>query len=50
MEEGGPQVVIAGFGFDPEEHKDAVFYKGDRMGEAHPVDFVANDRKPGRIS
>lgn len=23
-----------------------VFYKGERMGEARPVDFVANDRKP----
>jgi putative transposase len=27
-----------------------VYYKGDRMGEAHAVDFVANDRKPGRPS
>lgn len=23
-----------------------VFYKGERMGEARPVDFTANDRKP----
>lgn len=23
-----------------------VFYKGERMGEARPVDFLANDRKP----
>jgi len=23
-----------------------VYYKGERMGEAHPVDFTANDRKP----
>jgi putative transposase len=23
-----------------------VFYKGERMGEAKPVDFLANDRKP----
>jgi putative transposase len=23
-----------------------VFFKGERMGEAKPVDFVANDRKP----
>lgn len=23
-----------------------VFYKGQRMGEARPVDFLANDRKP----
>ena len=23
-----------------------VFYKGERMGEAHPVDLQANDRKP----
>ncbi|MDQ3037935.1 MAG: DDE-type integrase/transposase/recombinase [Myxococcota bacterium] len=23
-----------------------VFYKGDRMGDARPVDLVANDRKP----
>ena len=21
-----------------------VYYKGERMGEAHPVDFVGNDR------
>lgn len=25
-----------------------VFFKGDRMGEARPVDFLANDRKPTR--
>jgi hypothetical protein len=23
-----------------------VFYKGDRMGEARPLDAIANDRKP----
>jgi hypothetical protein len=23
-----------------------VYFKGERMGEARPVDFVANDRKP----
>lgn len=23
-----------------------VYYKGERMGEARPVDFIANDRKP----
>ena len=23
-----------------------VYYKGERMGEARPVDFHANDRKP----
>ena len=23
-----------------------VYYKGERMGEARPVDFVGNDRKP----
>ena len=23
-----------------------VFYKGDRMGEARPLDRIANDRKP----
>jgi len=23
-----------------------VYYKGERMGEARPVDFTANDRKP----
>ena len=23
-----------------------VYFKGDRMGEAHPVDLVANDRRP----
>ena len=27
-----------------------VYYKGDRMGQAHPVDMLANDRKPGRKS
>ena len=27
----------------------AVYYKGERMGRAHPVDFVANDR-PARQS
>jgi transposase InsO family protein len=25
-----------------------VYYKGDRMGEARPVDFIANDRPPSR--
>ncbi len=25
-----------------------VYYKGERMGEARPVDYVANDRKPQR--
>ena len=25
-----------------------VYYKGERMGQAHPVDFTANDRKPTR--
>ena len=25
-----------------------VYFKGERMGEARPVDFVANDRKPIR--
>ena len=25
-----------------------VFYKGDRMGEAKPVDLIANDRAPRR--
>lgn len=25
-----------------------VYYKGERMGEARPVDFVGNDRKPKR--
>lgn len=25
-----------------------VFYKGERMGQAHPVDFQANDRAPKR--
>ena len=23
-----------------------VYYKGERMGEARPLDFIANDRKP----
>ena len=23
-----------------------VYYKGERMGQARPVDFLANDRKP----
>ncbi len=28
-----------------------VYYKGERMGRAHQVDFQANDRKPkGRTS
>jgi hypothetical protein len=27
-----------------------VYYKGQRMGEARPVDFVANDRKPSKKS
>lgn len=27
-----------------------VYYKGERMGEARPVDFVANDRKPSKKS
>jgi putative transposase len=25
-----------------------VYYKGERMGEARPVDFIANDRKPAK--
>lgn len=25
-----------------------VYYKGERMGQAHPVDFVANDRRPSK--
>jgi hypothetical protein len=25
-----------------------VYFKGERMGEARPVDFVGNDRKPSR--
>jgi transposase InsO family protein len=25
-----------------------VYYKGERMGEARPVDFIANDRKPSK--
>jgi putative transposase len=27
-----------------------VYFKGERMGEARPVDFIANDRKPSRKS
>jgi putative transposase len=27
-----------------------VYYKSERMGEARPVDFVANDRKPSKKS
>jgi putative transposase len=27
-----------------------VYFKGERMGEARPVDFVANDRKPSKKS
>jgi putative transposase len=27
-----------------------VYYKGERMGEAWPVDFVGNDRKPSKKS
>ena len=27
-----------------------VYFKGERMGEARPVDFVANDRKPANKS
>lgn len=27
-----------------------VYYKGDRMGQAHPVDFQANDRAPSSAS
>jgi len=23
-----------------------VYFKGERMGEAKPVDFIGNDRKP----
>ncbi len=23
-----------------------VYFKGERMGEARPVDFIGNDRKP----
>ncbi len=30
----------------PHANRVVVYYKGDRMGEARPVDFVANDRKP----
>jgi transposase InsO family protein len=30
----------------PQAERVVVYYKGDRMGEARPVDFVANDRKP----
>jgi putative transposase len=25
-----------------------VYFKGERMGEARPVDFIANDRKPSK--
>jgi hypothetical protein len=25
-----------------------VYYKNERMGEARPVDFVGNDRKPSK--
>jgi hypothetical protein len=25
-----------------------VYFKGERMGEARPVDFIANDRPPAR--
>jgi hypothetical protein len=25
-----------------------VYFKGERMGEARPVDFLANDRAPVR--
>jgi hypothetical protein len=28
--------------------KAIVYFKGERMGEARPVDFIANDRKPKR--
>jgi transposase InsO family protein len=27
-----------------------VYFKGERMGEARPVDFIANDRKPSKKS
>ncbi len=27
-----------------------VYFKGERMGEARPVDFVANDRRPSKKS
>ena len=27
-------------------HRVVVFYKGERMGEAKPLDPIANDRKP----
>ncbi|MDH3834964.1 MAG: DDE-type integrase/transposase/recombinase, partial [Nitrosopumilus sp.] len=30
--------------------KVVVFYKGDRMGEARPVDFTRNDRHPSRTA
>jgi len=30
------------------DRKVVVYYKADRMGEARPVDFTANDRKPTR--
>jgi putative transposase len=29
--------------------KTIVYFKGERMGQAYPVDFVANDRKPPRM-
>ena len=43
--------------FDRKQHvpegrhlRAVVFYKGERMGEAKPVDFLGNDRKPSRKS
>lgn len=30
----------------PNADRVVVYYKGDRMGQARPVDFLANDRKP----
>jgi hypothetical protein len=36
------QVRFSRTGFD----RVVVYYKGERMGEARPVDFEANDRKP----
>jgi len=27
-----------------------VYFKGERMGEARPVDFIGNDRKPSKRS
>ena len=38
-----PRIQLEGF-----EGRAIVFYKGDRMGEARPVDFLGNDRKPPR--